>query len=72
MGSTAPVVKYTARVRFTIKHEHVHPHYRNLITTEPDGAMGFQVILNMSMRKWIPKSTGVTWAVVSQWVTWGQ
>ena len=61
-------MKFVTRVRFMIKHKHVNPQYRDNI----EGAMGFQVILNMSMVRYMPKSTGVTWAVVSQWVTWDQ
>ena len=58
-------MKYKARVRFMIKHKNVNPMYRDNM----QGAMGFQVILNMAMRRYMPSSIDVTWAVISQWVT---
>jgi hypothetical protein len=58
-------MKYKARVRCSIKRKNVNPTYRDKIENE----IGFQVMLNFSMTRWVPKSTGATWAVVSQWVT---
>lgn len=59
-------MSYRARVKLRIKRKHVHSHYRDKIAVA--GVMGFQVILNMSMKRWMPEGSGVTWAVISNWV----
>lgn len=66
VGSNVEAMKYKTRVKFSIKRKHVHSHYQDKIAVT--GPMGFQVIINMSMKRWIPKESEVTWVVISNWV----
>lgn len=56
---------YRTTVALRIKREHMHSHYRKLLAGQ--GAMGFQVLLNMVMTRWVPPGSGIKWAAVSSW-----